>query len=397
MKKILITAMSLNVGGAEKSLVNFLNMIDYSKYEIDLLLFQKKGAFLKQVPQNVNIIEIDEITVLFQSIKDTIKRFGLKYLFLSIKRYLYTFLEKTKYKQFDQIRIHRWLDFYYKLIPNNNIKYDLAISYAGGETAYYIIDKVKADRSVYFFHSDYSNIDIDVELEKYYVDKASTIVTISNACKISLIKKFNDIQNKVVVLQNLTSIEFLKKLASSYYPKEYKNFEDNIIVSVGRLHEIKGYDLAIESAELLKKHEIKFKWFVIGEGAERKKLEKMIKARNLENDFLLLGLRENPYPYIKNAKIVVQPSRFEGKSVVLDEAKMLGIPMVVTNYSSAKDQIIDGKTGIIAKMSPEGIAEKIEEILKDKNKYNEIKIELNNIDFSKENDIESYMNALIGG
>ena len=185
MKNLLFIGMSLNVGGAEKSLVNLLNMIDYKKYNVDLLLFQKKGAFLKQVPCEVNIIEVSEISILFQSAKDSLKRYPLTFSMMKqvIRRYFDTLLCKIKWKQFDQMRLNRWIKYYVDLVPANDQKYDVAIAYAGGECAYYMFDKVIADKKIYYFHSDYSKIDIDVELEKQYVDRADLIVTISEKCK----------------------------------------------------------------------------------------------------------------------------------------------------------------------------------------------------------------------
>ncbi len=397
MKKILITAMSLNVGGAEKSLVNFLNMIDTTKYEVDLLIFQKKGAFLKQVPENINIISVKEIEILYQSFKETIKKekFNIKSILMSIKRYLITLYEKNRWKQFDQIRIHRWIDSYKKIIPQCEKKYDVAISFAGGETAYYIVDKVKSDRKVYFFHSDYSKIKIDNSLEEKYVDKVDQVITISEECKKSLQALFPRNADKIIVLNNLSSVELIKKMSKEFYPKEYSKNDEIKIVSVGRLHTIKGYDMAIEAAHILKKNNINFKWLIVGEGKERKNLEKMITNYNLENEFILVGLKENPYPYIYNSTFLVQPSRFEGKSVVLDEAKILEIPIIVTNYNSVKDQIDHLKNGVIVDMNAQAIAEGIINLMNDKQLLNSIKINLKN---NKSNyyNIEEYMEGLCG-
>lgn len=395
-KKLLVTAMSLNVGGAEKSLVNWLNMIDYSKYDVDLLLFQNKGIFLKQIPTEVNIITVPEIEVLFQSFTETVKKYklNLKMLLLAVTRYVSTFYERIKWKQFDRIRIHRWIDVYSKFIPFNGKNYDVAISYVGGETAYYIFDKLKAKNKIYFFHNDYSNINIDIELEKTYVDKADKIITISDICANSLKNKFVNIENKLFVLQNLTSKNFVEVTSMAYIPQEYKRENNKILVSVGRLHSQKGYDIAINAAKALKEKNIEFKWFVVGEGSERNNLENLIVKNDLKNHFILLGLRENPYPYIKNADLLVQPSRFEGKSVVLDEAKMLNTPIVVTNYPSAYDQIVNEETGLIVNMDPISIADGVCRLLEDKKLYNIIKNNQKLITFEKENDIENYMKVL---
>ena len=394
--KILVVGMSLNVGGTEKSLVNFLNMIDYKKYDVDLILFQKEGVFLKQIPNEINVLDIEEIEILFQSFSKTIKKY--KYSFskicLGLKRYLVTIFEKCKWKQFDKIRIHRWMDYYSKWIRNNEKKYDVGIAYAGGETAYYLIDKVKCKQKIYFFHSDYSKINIDVSLEESYINKANKIITISEACKNSLVNLFPQQKSKIFVLQNLSSPNLINKLADEYFPKEYEEYKGIRIVSIGRLHEVKGYDMAIEAAKILVDKGIDFKWFVVGEGPERKKLTILINKYHLENIFYLIGLRENPYPYIKQADILVQPSKFEGKSVVLDEAKILFKSIIVTNYNSAGDQIVNDESGIIVPMNGKGIAEGLINLIINENKRRELSEFLkNNID-STIYDIDNYMNTL---
>lgn len=395
-KKILIIGMSLNVGGAEKSLINFLNMIDYEQYDIDLLLFQKRGVFLKQVPNEVNLIDDINIRILFQSVFDTIlmRKKSIKDAYLVLIRYLATIVEKLKWKQFDQIRLHRWIDFYSKYISQNKIEYDTAIAYAGGETAYYMVDKVSAARKVYFFHSDYSKINIDADLEKHYVNKVDVVITVSETCRQSLIKLFPEKENDIIVLNNLSSSKLIWKLAKEYTPKEFC-IDNNItkIVSVGRLNYIKGFDMAIEAATILKKSGIKFKWVIIGEGEERKKLEHQIKMNGIEDVFQLIGLRENPYPYFYCADIVVQTSRFEGKSVVLDEAKILRKPIIVTNYNSAHNQIDDNINGFIVGMSVYEIANKIEKCILEPRLLDMVKGNIK-IDADIE-DIERYLKVII--
>lgn len=394
--KVLITAMSLNVGGAEKSLVNLLNMIDLEKYDVDLMLFQKKGVFLKQVPKGIKILNVKEIEVLYQPFKDTLKneKLSIKNIILALRRVVYSAYEKIKWKQFDQIRIHRWMDFYSKWIPNNEMHYDVGVSFAGGETAYYLVDKVSCDRKVYFFHSDYSKIDIDANLEEIYVNKVDQVITISEACKLSLQKLFPSNANKVVVLNNLTSSKLVKNLSKEFSPVEYSNDEIKI-VSVGRLHEIKGYDMAIEAASILKKYNLRFKWYVVGEGDERAKLEKMISRYDLKDNFLLLGLRENPYPYVLGADLLVQSSRFEGKSVVLDEAKILGVPIVVTNYNSVNDQVKQLETGVIVNMDACSIAQGVKKIIEDKGLYEKIKSNILK-EYKGEETADNYMDVLCG-
>lgn len=401
MKKILFIAMSLKIGGAEKSLVNTLNLLDYSKWQVDLLLFQKKGEFLEQVPESVHIINGGrQMDILFQSFRTTMSTAAhhrISSFFLSLKRYFYTSLTTVKYKQFDRIRLHRWIRYYCRLIPELSGKYDVAIAYAGGETLYYMVDKVNADRKITYYHSDYSKINLDAQSENKYLKKVNSIVTISDICANSLAKLFPDEAPKIHVISNLISPTLVCNMSVKFLPKEIVSAQrKDIIVSVGRLHPIKGFDIALEAADRLRSHGKQFVWLVIGEGKERKKLEAQIKKKKLQNIFILVGSRENPYPYMKNADIIVQPSRFEGKSVVLDEAKILQKPIVVTEYHSVVDQIENMVTGVVVPITASGIADGVELLLNRPDLRNKLVENLSKTDFCVQKQVENFQNFIEG-
>lgn len=393
--------MSLKIGGAEKSLVNIMNLLDYSQWQVDLLLFQNSGAFLDQVPKTVHIIhDIRPINILFQDFSTTLrteKNHLTSAVFLAFRRYFYTFFTTVKYRQFDRIRINRWIRCYRRLIPDLRQKYDVAVAYAGGETLYYMVDKVKADRKIAYYHSDYSKIDIDSGLEEKFLRQVDAIVTISDTCRNSLVKLFPGQQEKIHVFPNLTSPDMIRSMAEAYFPKEFSSAgEKAVIVSVSRLHPIKGIDIAVEAAAQLKGRGRKLIWFIVGEGGERKALESQIKKRNLQYEFFLLGNRVNPYPYIKNADIFVQPSRFEGKSVVLDEAKILNKAIVVTDYHSVADQIENMVTGIVTPINASGIADGVDLLLRDNELKNKLTENLAKIDFSVQGQVRDFQSFIEG-
>ena len=167
-----------------------------------------------------------------------------------------------------------------------------------------------------------------------------------------------------------------RNIKGDFYEKVIKKSEEKIdfkfdheqmnFLTVARLVEQKGIDRLIRiHRELIANHYAN-KFYIIGDGPERQKLENIIKEEHLQKTFFLLGAKENPYPYMKKADIIVQPSRREGKSLVLDEAKILGKAIVVTNYPSVTDQITDRKTGIIVDTTPQAIAEGLELLVTDK-------------------------------
>lgn len=356
-EKLLITAMSMNIGGAEKSLVNLLNLLDYSAYDVDLLLFQRRGEFLPQVPVQVNVLSVPEIDVLY-GVEQRDPMSPAKGAALKVWRYLATGATRIAEKQFDRRRLLRWQNFYSARIPKLAGHYDCAVSYSGGETFWYVVEKVEAARKVTYFHSDYSNIDINVAKELAYLEKADRIATISEACADSLRRLFPTQGNKVRVAQNPTCAGLVKKLSEEPVADGFLADDGRLkIVSVGRLEEPKGFDLAVRGAAIAKREfGPVFEWIVVGDGSERERIESIVSEEGIGDVFRLVGAKINPYPYMAAADVLAQPSRFEGKSVVLDEARVLGLPVLATAYSSVSDQVSDGMDGRVVAMDPEGIA-----------------------------------------
>ena len=255
--------------------------------------------------------------------------------------------------------------------------------------------KVCADKKILWVHNDYDKLDGEDAFFKAYFSKADYVVSISTRCVEILQKVFPDISGKFCMLPNLTSSSFIKKMSGEFIPKEYET-DIPVLLSVGRLSRQKGFDYAIDAAALLKKAGYRFKWYVLGIGELQEELETRIQEKEVDDCFKLLGNRENPYPYIKNCTIVVQSSRFEGKSVVLDEAKILAKPIVVTNYATVKDQITDGKEGLVVSMTPKGIADGIEKMLTDSALIQNIKEYLSAHEYGNQEEVQKYMELIEG-
>lgn len=392
MKKILFVIMHLKMGGAERSLVNLLNEIDYNNYSVDLLLIKKEGELISQLPQNVNLIETPyELHALFSNKIESVK--GIQLFFVRIYSIIYSTVY-GKIKLGDDCAV-RWNQFYDKRIRGFDAEYDVAISYLAGPSMFYVANKVKAKKKIVFIHSDYqaSGAVIGKYTDRSYFEKFNLIPTISDKCKNSLDQTFPDMKEKFVVIPNITSTQLINMRANQFYPEEY-NEEQNVICSVGRLNEAKGFDLAIQAAASLKKRGVSFGWYIIGEGEERKKLQELIAANQLNDCFFLLGIRDNPYPYLKNADVVVQPSRYEGKSMVLDEAKILAKPIVASNYTTVRDQLSD-EEGLVVDMTPEGIAEGIQKMLTDSKMRKGFVKYLQQRDYGNTDEMKKFYDALM--
>ena len=282
-------------------------------------------------------------------------------------RCLATGVTRIVKSQFDRRRLLRWQRFYSACIPRLSGRYDCAVSYSGGETFWYVVEKVEALRKVTYFHSDYSNIDIDAAKELAYLKKADRIATISLACADSLRRIFPTQGDKVRVVQNPTCIGLVRKLSEEPVTDGFAADNKRLkVVSVGRLEEPKGFDLAARGSAIAKREfGPVFEWVVVGDGGECEKVESIIAKEGIADVFRLVGAKINPYPYMAAADVMAQPSRFEGKSVVLDEARVLGLPVLATAYSSVCDQVRDGIDGKVVAMSSEGIAEGIGVLVSD--------------------------------
>lgn len=381
-RNILFVMSSLRNGGAERSLVNLLQLLDYDRYNVDLLLFQNEGMFLKQVPKEVNIISnCNKLYTLY----DNNKTEALKHPYLSVVHMIGTFISRKKTNSVAKSRQYRWEHFYKKIIPELTKEYDVAIAYMQREQTYFLVDKVKATKKIAWVHNEYSQLGHFKEMDLEYFEKVDKVVTISDLCAKDLKKNFPSIAEKFVVLPNLTSSQVIRNLAKEFYPPEFKRDVLNI-VSIGRLNAQKGFEFALEAALELKKSRVKFHWVVLGIGSLKEELEKKREELGVQDCFEFIGARENPYAYMKNADVLVQTSRFEGKSVVLDEGKILCCPIVTTNYPTVYDQI-NKDEGVIVGMNGKEIADGILKILKDPHQYSEY---LSQHEYGNEKEIEGY-------
>jgi glycosyltransferase involved in cell wall biosynthesis len=368
LKKLLFVCSSLSGGGAEKALVNLLYLVDRSKYEITLQLFENRGINMEYLPKDVKLLPalktqqwlMEDIGKFFRmTLRKGRAALLVKRLFAALKPH-YKGCSSARYKTLCAWKAIR------KDFPKSKEKYDVAIAYIQGASIYYIIDCVEADRKIGWMHNDYSKIGSVPRNEALaYYKRLDAFVSISEKCVYELKKVFPSIADKIHLLHNLNSVELITSLSTL---GEASDMADDVtsILSVGRLCDQKGYDYAINAAEIMKKNSVEFGWYVLGVGELEGKLKAMIKEKGLEDRFFFLGIKSNPYPYIKKASIIAQTSRYEGKSVVLDEAKILNKPILVTKYNSVGDQIEHGKTGYIVEIDAAEIARGLTNMIENK-------------------------------
>ncbi|MCY9660251.1 glycosyltransferase [Paenibacillus chondroitinus] len=359
-KKILFVMNNLNCGGAEKALISLLDTIDYTMYDVDLLLMKHEGLFLNKIPSSVNLLEEPtEYKYFDMSVKlalvDCIKKGRLD---IAISRLLAGIIIRTEKNRVRcEQRVWKYIS---KSLKHINKNYDIAVGYLEKTPIYFCVDKVNALKKIGFIHNDYDKLGMDPLLDRPYFEKLKNVVTVSEECGNVLKNRFPMYDEKVKVMHNIVSPSTINKMSL----EQRVLSEDEIkIVSVGRLNHQKGFELAIETCKELVQTGYSIKWYIIGEGEDREKLEKMISLNSLQETFILMGIKENPYPYIREADIYVQPSRFEGKSIAIDEAKILRKPIVLTNFSTAKDQITNNENGLIVDMNSKALYEGIASLI----------------------------------
>lgn len=385
---ILIVIHSLGCGGAEKSLISLLKFLPQDKWNVDLLIGDQHGVFLKEVPDYVNVIKDNYA---FENYSAPISRRRKKLLSLNnmicqAKWQILSPLLK-KGKNVGELRWKMWGRY----LPKLKGEYDLAVSYMNGYPNYYVIDKVNAGKKVLWVHNEFEKMGYDYDFEKPFYEKADKIVTISQACVDSILRVYPEFKDKTIVLENISSQTAINAMACETIEDEYFNYSGLKLLSVGRLNNQKGFDIAVKAAKILKDKGIEFLWYILGEGELRENLTKLIEENGLENSFKLTGIKANPYPYIKACDIFVQSSRFEGKSIVLDEAKILCKPCVVTNYVTVHNSIENGVNGRIVEIDENSLAEGIHTLASDEIEKAKYVKSLSDNPAGNESEIEKYI------
>lgn len=368
MKKDLLFVMpSLSSGGGERSLVNLLSQIDYNLYNVDLLLFNHEGLFMGLIPDQVRLLPIPGTFHIFgQGLGTSVLTYLRQGQFtLAYSRFMFS-LQHRSMRNVAMKEQYGWR-YMSKSILKINKRYDAAIGFLEKTSIYFCVEKVEASRKIGWIHTDYNKLGMDPNFDLVYFEKLDNIVTVSDECANILNKIFPEQSHKVNVIQNIISPSIIKTMAMKDLEDVYERSGDEVIIlSVGRLNDEKGFELAIAACKLLVDAGLNVHWNIIGEGEEREKLTNLIIQNHLSEHVKLLGLKSNPYIFIKQADIYVQPSKFEGKSIAVDEAKILNKPIVLTRFNTAKDQINDGVDGLIVDMNPEAVASGIEKLIKDK-------------------------------
>ncbi|EJQ54601.1 MULTISPECIES: glycosyltransferase [Bacillus] len=365
-KKILFMVINMNIGGTEKALLNMVAEIPKDKYEVTILMLEKKGDFLNFIPKEVRIEYVkdyEEMQYILNRpsrlvIADLIKQRKItKALQLAV---LYVISKIMKERS---VILKYCLQNYEDVYRN----YDIAIAYAGPMDfiSYFVANKIEARRKVQWVHFDIEKI----YFNKYFVNKVykkfQHVFVVSDLGKMKLTQTVPELINKTETFFNIISPEMICKMANEGIGF-VDDFEGVRILTVGRLSIEKGQDLTISVLAKLKEAGYNVKWYCIGDGKERGMYEKLVKNYDVQGDYIFLGAVSNPYPFMKQCDIYVQPSRHEGYCITLAEARCFNNPIISTNFTGASEQIIDNHNGLIVQFDEQQMYDSIVQILSDK-------------------------------
>ena len=377
-KKILFVTTALWVGGIESALVNLLKRLDYDAFDITLLVLKAELNLLPQVDPRCRVLIADRDRThsfsrpyrhsrLYHTI-ETPSQPSLRHRLLSWTIPLLRWVENRQYIRYIRTCMQ-------------SQTFDTVVIYsdAVGELA---VKAIEAKRFLLFYHHGI--------MRHAYHDRAAwrrcdVVAAVSEHQAESLRAFMPRWREKITVIRNLADVEGVRRRAEEPLPRP---FEPDCfhIVSVGRISPEKGMDLAVSACELLVCQGFsQIRWWIVGGGLSLAPLREQIRQARLEDYVRTVGMVENPYPYIRGADLYVQPSRFEGYPMTLLEALSLGKPVISTQNPGAKEILAGREAGLLCPISPEGLAERIDALLRHPEALEALRVKAQAVDLDPEN------------
>lgn len=367
-KNVLFVINTLGCAGAEKALLELLKEFPKEEYEVSLYVLLNQGELISQIPQYVKVLNqnYSNMSVLSKEGKKTLNHqifcrlFQKGAVFKNISYLLKGLMQMIKSRKVYPDKL------LWRVMSDSGMKlkdtYDLAVAYLEGGSTYYVHDHVNAKRKIAFLHVDYTYAGYTRKLDKNCYQDFDRIFTVSEEVRNSLERVYPECKERIMVFPNLIDQKGIREKAKSDggFSDEYDGWR---LLTVGRLTSQKAYEIAIDAMKLLKEKGVQARWYVLGEGELREVLLRQINRLELEKDFILLGAVENPYPYYAQCDLYVHATRFEGKSIAVQEAKILGCPILVSDCNGNREQVKDGVDGSVCALTPESVSTKIEELL----------------------------------
>ena len=396
-KRILVCSHWLDIGGAERALIGLLESLSHSEHEVDLFLCRHTGEFLKDIPANINLLpEQPAYAVLAVPIWDAIRNCQ----FAMVASRIYSKVRTNQYIRKNKITgdcaigqeyTHKYAQWATPTVGNGT--YDLAISFLSPH--YIVAEKVLAKQKLAWIHTDYSKVCIDSASELAMWSKFDHIASISNSVTDSFIRVFPSLADKVILIENILSESLVQSDAQRDISSEIPADGSIRLLSIGRFSNAKNFDNVPDICKRLLEIGLNVKWYLIGYGGDEALIRSKITESHMENHVIILGKKDNPYPYIAACDLYVQPSRYEGKCVAVREAQMLGKPVVITNYATSASQLEDGVDGIIVPMDNDDCAKGIAALLCNPEKMTQLSNNCRKRNYSNAQEVEKIYSIIL--
>lgn len=370
MKRVLVVINTLGRAGAETALMELLRHLDPARYDVSLYVLTGQGELVHELPPSVRLVNrhYSDSPVLSKAGRRQLARQVLRAMFT--RWTLIRSLPGLCRNLWDMIRrgnvsLGRLL---WRVMADGgerlDTRYDLAVAFLEGGSTYYVADYVQADKKAAFVHVDYRKAGYSREMDRDCYRQYDKIFPVSDEVKASFLAVYPECAGRTEVFHNIINRD--KILARAQLPGGFSDgFDGMRLLTVGRLMKQKALEVSIEAMGLLKAAGERARWYVLGEGDQRRFLEERIRTLGLEEDFLLLGAVDNPYPYMRQADLYVHASRFEGKSIAIQEAQILGKAILVSDCSGNREQVEQGVDGVMCPLTPEELCRAIRELLRD--------------------------------
>ena len=361
-KKLLFVSGGMALGGIERSLLGLLNALDYDKYDVDLQLFSVGGELLPFVDSRCRVLpEIPACAAMTQPVAAVLKTQPA----IAFTRAAAKLTTKKKYGTNDaatfELLSAYWLGCV-KYMPKLKTHYDTVISFMWPHN--FAARNTNADRKIAWIHTDYTKANMNFARDEKVWACFDAIAGVSEEVCKTFASVYPRLADKLTVVENLLPESLVRAQAEEFDPPEFDKSK-KIILSVGRVSHAKGFDLAAQSAKIMRDNGVDFHWYLVGYGPDEAFLKSEIERLDVGESFVFLGKRANPYPYIKHCDVYAQPSRYEGKAVTVREAQMLQKPVLITAYETAPSQVESGVDGVICPQGPEAVAQALTDLLAD--------------------------------
>ena len=350
-RKILFCLQTMVLGGVEKELITIIKKMSPDEYDITIVLFYISDIeIMKQIPSHVKVIVfgIDKkyyCASLATMCKERIKRGHLREAAVLLLKRLLRIGTTHSNANISQI-------------PSVDHSYDVAVCFHihSPIVLRYVAERVTAIKKIAWIHNDFFTTRYPIRRLKKYLNSYQEIIAVSDSVQHEFIKLCPEYSRIAYVEYNIVDqAEIVAKSYEEIDDLSLSNGDVPRLLTVGRFTNQKGFDLAIKAASILKQNDVDFKWFFIGSGEQEQEYRKLISEYDVEDRVIILGRKNNPYPYIKKCDIYIQPSRHEAYGLVVHEARILNKPIICSRFAGS-EQIIDGRTGYIV---PVGNVEKL--------------------------------------